>query len=225
MPIGLVIGLNYGLSQHVLPGLSADYLAQPAWGATSLDKVVGKWAIILSLLAAIVVLVATLFRHLDAPVRTLGAGAEASLLPIFNTASLVGFGAVIAALPIFAEVTRLLDGAPGGPLVSLALSTSLLAGITGSASGGMSIALGALGAEYAAAAAQAGIDPGLLHRGTALATGGLDALPHNGAVVTLLGICGLSHRQAYGDIFVVAVAIPVVALVVVIALGLGLGTL
>lgn len=87
----------------------------------------------------------------------------------------------------------------------------------------MSIALQALGAEYAATAVAAGIDPALLNRVTTLATGGLDALPHNGAVVTLLAICGLSHRRAYGDLFVVAVAIPVVALLVVLALGLGFG--
>ena len=59
---------------------------------------------------------------------------------------------------------------------------------------------------------------------TTLATGGLDALPHNGAVVTLLSICGLSHRDSYGDIFVVAVAIPIVALVAVVGLGLTVGS-
>ena len=224
-PILLVIISNYALSQHILPNLAADYLQTPAYGSTTLDKVVGKWASILSLVGASALLWATLFRQLDKPVKTLGAGAEASLMPIFNTASLVGFGAVIAALPIFAAVAAALEAAPGGTVVSLALSTGLLAGITGSASGGMSIALAALGDGYAAAAAAEGIDPALLHRVTALATGGLDALPHNGAVVTLLAICGLPHRQSYGDIFVVAVAIPLVALLAVIGLGLAFGSL
>jgi H+/gluconate symporter-like permease len=103
--------------------------------------------------------------------------------------------------------------------VSLALSVNILAGITGSASGGMSIALQTLGAHYVEVAQAAGISPQLLHRVTAIATGGLDALPHNGAVITLLSICGLSHRQAYPDIFVVAVLAPVAALVAVVALG------
>jgi H+/gluconate symporter-like permease len=142
------------------------------------------------------------------------------VLPIFNTASLVGFGAVIATLPAFELIKGFLDqlGA-GNPLVSLALSVNLLAGVTGSASGGMSIALQTLGAEYLALANTAGIAPDLLHRVTTVATGGLDSLPHNGAVVTLLSICGLSHRQAYKDIFMVAVLFPILALVLLVTLG------
>ncbi|MDP3829156.1 MAG: GntP family permease, partial [Polaromonas sp.] len=104
-------------------------------------------------------------------------------------------------------------------LVSLSISVNVLAGITGSASGGMSIALQTLGSTYLAMAQAAGIHPDLLHRVTAIATGGLDALPHNGAVITLLSICGLTHRQSYLDIFVVAVVVPVVVLVAVVWLG------
>ena len=105
------------------------------------------------------------------------------------------------------------------PLISLAVSVNVLAGITGSASGGMSIALQTLGQDYVRMAAEAGIPAELLHRVTAVATGGLDSLPHNGAVITLLSICGLTHREAYPDILVVAVLVPVVALVALIALG------
>jgi H+/gluconate symporter-like permease len=150
------------------------------------------------------------------PAGSLGAGANASVLPIFNTASLVGFGAVVAGLPAFALVEALIEGIGGGPLVSLAISTNVLAGVTGSASGGMRIALDALGETYLAAAAAEGISPEALHRVTSIATGGLDALPHNGAVITLLSICGLTHRQSYGDIFMVAVAGPLLALCTVL---------
>jgi hypothetical protein len=83
------------------------------------------------------------------------------------------------------------------PLISLAIAVNLLAGMTGSASGGMSIALATLGDTYLAMGQAAGISPELMHRVTAVATGGLDALPHNGAVITLLSICGLTHRQSY----------------------------
>ena len=99
------------------------------------------------------------------------------------------------------------------------MAVNLLAGITGSASGGMSIALSTLGKTYTELGRAAGIAPELLHRVTAIATGGLDALPHNGAVITLLSICGLTHRQSYPDIFVVPVAAPLVALAVVVTLG------
>lgn len=104
-------------------------------------------------------------------------------------------------------------------MVSLALSVNVLAGVTGSASGGMSIALEALGDQFRTMAVEQGIDLELVHRVTAIASGGFDALPHNGAVITLLGICGLTHRQSYKDIGVVAVLIPVIALVAVIILG------
>ncbi|MFD1378228.1 hypothetical protein [Fodinicurvata halophila] len=96
--------------------------------------------------------------------------------------------------------------------------------MTGSASGGMSIALTTLGGVYMEMAQAVGISPDLMHRVTAVATGGLDALPHNGAVITLLAICGLTHREAYLDIAVVAVVIPIIALTVLIILGTLLGS-
>ncbi len=102
------------------------------------------------------------------------------------------------------------------PLISLAVAVNILAGITGSASGGMSIALATLGETYLEMGQAANIAPDVLHRITAIATGGLDALPHNGAVVTLLAICGLTHRESYGDLAMVAVIFPLVSLVVAI---------
>jgi H+/gluconate symporter-like permease len=132
----------------------------------------------------------------------------------------VGFGAVIASLPAFALIRDAVLGiAPGNPLISLSIAVNILAGITGSASGGMSIALQTLGEHYLEVSKSAGISPELMHRVTTIATGGLDALPQNGAVITLLTICKLTHRQSYGDIFVVAALSPIVALIAVIVLG------
>ncbi|MDI6745898.1 MAG: GntP family permease [Rhodocyclaceae bacterium] len=219
-PVVLVIVLNYAFSSLLFPALDTRYLAQELYGSTSIDAVRGIWAIIGSLTLACLLLLALCWQRLANFRRSLDDGANASVLPIFNTASLVGFGAVIATLPAFELIKGFVDelGA-GNPLVSLALSVNLLAGVTGSASGGMSIALQTLGAEYLALAKTAGIAPDLLHRVTTVATGGLDSLPHNGAVVTLLSICGLSHRQAYKDIFMVAVLFPILALVLIVTLG------
>ncbi|MFQ6547686.1 GntP family permease [Aestuariibius sp. 2305UL40-4] len=219
LPIVIVIALNYTLSVHVLPALDTSYLAHPEFGAATIADVRGIWAIIVSLTVAILAILALNRSRLADIPGSLGDGANASVLPIFNTASLVGFGAVVAALPAFALVRGAVEGLGGGVLVSLALSTNILAGLTGSASGGMSIALEALGADYLALARDQGISPELLHRVTSIATGGLDSLPHNGAVITLLAICGLTHRESYRDIAIVAVAAPIVALVVVIVLG------
>lgn len=115
-------------------------------------------------------------------------------------------------------------GLGGGPLVSLAVATNILAALTGSASGGLTIALDALGETYMRLAAEQGIDPALLHRVAAIGSGTLDSLPHNGAVVTLLAVCGSSHGKSYRDIFMVAIVGALVALVVVIALGTALGS-
>ncbi|MEM9911478.1 MAG: GntP family permease, partial [Pseudomonadota bacterium] len=83
-------------------------------------------------------------------------------------------------------------------------------------SGGMSIALEALGATYLEMAEEAGISPELLHRVAALSSGGFDVLPHNGAVITLLAICGLTHVKSYFDIFMVAVIGPITGLLAVL---------
>lgn len=224
-PVVLVIALNYLLATWLLPALDTTYLAEPRFGETAIGNVRGIWAVIAALAAAIVLLVALQRAHLTNLSHTLEQGATGSVLPLLNTASQVGFGAVIASLAGFALIRdAVLTIAPDNPLVSVSIAVNILAGITGSASGGMSIALQTLGDTWLAMGQAAGIAPDLLHRVTAIATGGLDALPHNGAVITLLGICGLSHRQAYLDIFVVAVAIPVLALVAVVVLGTVFGS-
>ncbi|NIC43452.1 GntP family permease, partial [Aquabacterium sp. A08] len=188
-PIVLVVALNYALSAWWLPRLDVAYLAEPLYGATRLEAVRGVWSIIVALLAANGLLLALGWRHLGAVSDTLNAGATAAVAPIFNTASQVGYGAVIASLAGFVLIRDAVLGlAPGNPLVSLSIAVNALAGITGSASGGMSIALQTLGSTYLGLAQAAGISPELLHRVTAIATGGLDALPHNGAVITLLTI-------------------------------------
>jgi H+/gluconate symporter-like permease len=224
-PVALVIALNYLLATWWLPALDTGYLAEARYGATDIDRVRGIWAVIIALSAAIVLLLVLQRQQLSHIGRTLEQGASGSVMPLLNTASQVGFGAVIASLAGFALLRDAVLGiAPDNPLISMSIAVNILAGITGSASGGMSIALQTLGETWLAMGQAAGIAPDLLHRVTAIATGGLDALPHNGAVITLLGICGLSHRQSYTDILVVAVLIPLLALATVVMLGSALGS-
>ena len=221
LPLGLVIVLNLAFTFFIIPALDTAYLAQPEYGETDVGTLRGVWSIIAALTLSSVMLVLLNLARLRAILGdTLDRGAADSLKPIFNTASLVGFGAVIASLSAFTMIRDWVVTAGGdNPLISLAIGTSLLAGMTGSASGGMSIALSTLGDTYLQMGQEAGIAPALLHRVTAVATGGLDALPHNGAVITLLTICGLTHREAYRDIAVVAVVIPILALILLITLG------
>ena len=225
-PLVLVLVLNLAFTFVLIPSMDTSYLAQPEFGETDVGALRGVWSIIAALTLSSLVLVMVNWARLAKGLsETLDDGAKDSLKPIFNTASLVGFGAVIASLSAFALIRDWVVTAGGdNPLISLAIGTSLLAGMTGSASGGMSIALSTLGETYLEMGLAAGISPELLHRVTAVATGGLDALPHNGAVITLLTICGLTHKQAYKDIAVVAVLIPLAALVVLIVLGTMLGS-
>jgi H+/gluconate symporter-like permease len=224
LPLVVVIGVNFLMAMVVLPRLDTAFLAEERWGATSLQAVGGVWAVAVALAAAIVMLIVVNRRRLPALRQSMDAGANASVLPAVSVASLVGFGAVVAALPAFAMVREWVLSIGGGPLVSLAAATNLLAALTGSASGGLTIALDALGETYMRLAAEQGIDPALLHRVAAIGSGTLDSLPHNGAVVTLLAVCGSTHGRSYLDIFIVAVVGALLALAVVIVLGSAFGS-
>ena len=126
---------------------------------------------------------------------------------------------MVAAMPAFAVVRDAVLSIGGGPLVSLAVAANVLAALTGSASGGLTIALDALGATYMTRAAEIGLDPALLHRVAVIGSGTLDSLPHNGAIVTLLAVCGQTHRESYFDIVMVCIVGAVIALAAVIGLG------
>src|SRR5207342_2183972 len=143
------------------------------------------------------------------------AAVAGALLASMNTASEYGFGGVIALLPGFVVVADALKAIPN-PLINEAISVTVLAGITGSASGGMSIALAAMADTFIAGAEAAKIPLEVLHRVAAMASGGMDTLPHNGAVITLLAVTGLTHRQSYKDVFAITV-IKTLAVFVVIA--------
>ena len=224
LPLVVVVAVNVVMSMLVWPRLELSFLAEERWGGTSLAAVGGVWSVATALAAAIATVVVVNWSRLPLLRESMDAGANASVLPAFGVASLVGFGAVIAALPAFAVVRDWVLAIGGGPLVSLAVATNILSSLTGSASGGMTIALDALGATYLRLAGEAGIDPALLHRVTTISAGTLDSLPHNGAVVSLLAVCGLTHRESYRDMVMVGIVGALLALLAVIGLGSSLGS-
>ncbi len=223
-PIVVVILVNLVLSLIVLPRMDLSFLAKPEWGGVSPAAVSGVWSVIAALSCAILTVLALNVRRIPDLRATMDAGVNASALPVISVASLVGFGAVVAALPAFAMVRDVVLGIGGGPLVSLAVATNILAALTGSASGGLTIALDALGGTFLERAAHIGMDPALLHRVAVISSGTLDSLPHNGAVVTLLSVCGSTHSDSYKDVFIVAIVGALVALAVVIGLGTLVGS-
>lgn len=222
-PILVVLLVNLLMSFWILPGADTGFLAEPRFGATSVEAVSGVWSVVTALTAASLLLVAVHWQRLPTLRQSLDAGASASVLPALNTASLVGFGAVVAALPAFALVGAAFLSLPGGPLVSVAVAANVMGAITGSASGGLIIALNALGETYAQLAIAAGVDPALMHRVASISSGVMAMLPHNGAVVTLLGICAATQRGSYREIMMVGLVGPMLALIAVIVLGLLFG--
>ena len=208
-PLICVLGITLVLQKMVFPHWDISSWASEApykMDPHSLAGTMNNWALMIALAIGIVIALLMNPRRIQGKLAHLiNAGAAGSLLAVLNTASEVGFGNVIKALPGFSVIAHALMGInrSGGPLLSEAVTVNILSGITGSASGGMSIALDTFANDYLAWAHDAGIDPQLLHRVAAMASGGMDTLPHNGAVITLLAITGLTHRQSYKDIFAV----------------------
>jgi H+/gluconate symporter-like permease len=208
LPLILVLGLNFVLS-HRSWGLRAWYAASElkrGFPTANIDAALPTWALIVALLAGNA---AALLIHRPRALRGLPAALSAAtagaLLAIFNTASEVGFGNTVKTLPGFRVIQTRVFLLSRHVLISEAVAVNILAGITGSASGGLSIALEVMGAQYLELARAQGISPDLLHRVASMAAGGMDTLPHNGAVITLLAVTGLTHRQAYADIFAITV--------------------
>jgi len=220
LPLVLVAALNkvftifinnsYGKTYDIsMPGLDKPI-------GVTISSVAAIWAVEGALLLGILVVFVFAFRTVTEKFAEGSKSAiSGALLASMNTASEYGFGAVIAALPGFIVIRDALKAIPH-PLVNEAVTVTALAGITGSASGGMSIALAAMAEQFTAAANAAGISPEVLHRVASMASGGMDTLPHNGAVITLLAVCGLTHRQSYKDIFAIT-CIKTTAVFVIIA--------
>lgn len=219
LPLVLVIGVNALFTYVLFPNMSMTLITD---NFPNVDpaKITGLWALIIALVIACTTLVISRLGHWENLGATINKGVFGFMLPLFNTASEVGYGAVIAGLAGFAIIRdAVLNVTPHNPLISEAVAMNVLAGITGSSSGGLSIALQTLGADYLRMAQEVGISPELLHRVAVLSAGGFDTLPHCGAIITLLSICRLTHRQSYLNIAAVTMGGPFIALVTVITLG------
>ncbi|QOG20768.1 MULTISPECIES: GntP family permease [Bradyrhizobium] len=219
LPLVVVIGTNFLMSLVVFPRLDFSFLSEEQWGGTTIGAVSGVWSVIVALVAANLTVLLVNLRRLPSVRESLDAGANSAALPMLMIASLVGFGAVVAALPAFATVRDAVFSIQGGPLVSLAVSMNVLAGLTGTASGGMAIVLNAFGDDFMRLAAEHHLAPELMHRITTMSAGTLDALPHNGTVLLLLQISGLTHRESYLDMVMTVIVSCIIALVAVLILG------
>lgn len=227
IPLLAVLILNKVFTNIMSTWNQANIQSIPALKATNVAASHPIWALVAALVIGIVLTLIIGWKNIKTEanaVKAINAGAIGSLLAIMNTASETGYGNIIKSLPGFKVVADfMLSIDPGTPLVSEAIAVNVLAGITGSASGGMSIALEAMGKTYLDWANRVGISPELLHRIASMSSGGMDSLPHNGAVITLLAITGLTHKSSYPDIGMCTVVIPFIVTFICIFINMAFG--
>lgn len=224
LPLLIVLVGNLVLTRYMLTWDAAHFASK--YPGLVLNNVVGIWALTVSLCLAIIVSIAIGWKRVK-PIglgKMLYAGTLGSLLAVMNTASEVGYGGVVASLPGFSSIAKAFMNinAGGSPLLATAISTTIISGVTGSSSGGLSVSIEVLGKHFVNWMNVTGTNPEVMHRIMAMASGGMDTLPHNGAVVTLLAYCGLTHKQAYMDIFAVTLMKTFVAFIAVGLATLGL---
>lgn len=199
-------------------GFDFTAIGLDSFGKVELSSVLAIWSVQMALVVGIIATLLYDWKKVKVNFQAgLNTSISGALLASMNTGAEYGFGGVIAALPGFGVISKGISETFTNPLVNGAVTTTTLAGITGSASGGMGIALSAMSEKYLAAINQFNIPPEVMHRVISMASGGMDTLPHNGAVITLLAVTGLTHRQAYRDIFAITI-IKTLAVFVIIAL-------
>ena len=179
--------------------------------AASVGKVQAIWsitvALIFSSIAAVFVGRKKFFSSKENFLETINFGAASSCAAVLNVASGFAFGSVMVSMPGFFPIKEILIeiGNNAGPLISAVITTNIMGGITGSASGGLTIALSMLGETWSQMAIAQNIPLEVLHRIVSIAAVGIDPVPHCGALVTLLAICGLTHKEAYFDIIILMI--------------------
>ncbi len=177
-----------------------------------------KFAVETSVLFGVIIATVLMYKRIKGGisewVKVFNKGAADSGVAILNTAIVVGFGGVVQNTQGFTDLIAKIQTMNISPLVFVSVAVAICAGACGSASGGMGVAFNALKDIFATL----GVNPEYIHRAGAIAAGTLDTLPHQGAQITLLGICKVTHKQAYFDIAVTQILIPAITLVIFIPL-------
>ncbi len=170
-----------------------------------------SWNVVSAVFAGVALATILMFNKVAGGVnewiKVFNKGAADSGVAILNTAIVVGFGGVVKNTQAFSDLVSWLQGINILPLVFVMITVAVCAGACGSASGGMSVAFNALTDTFLAL----GVPLKYVHRISAIAAGTLDTLPHQGAQITLLGICKLTHKEAYFDIAITQIVIPFIA--------------
>ena len=215
IPIIIIFIVNLFFSKVYYENIDGSYLKE---FNTTLSNVSGTWSVIIAIVLADLFLIITNFKKIKNLKSVLDKGVTNSFKPLLNSSAIVGYGSVIKSLAVFTLIQSIIFGVSSNPIISEALSVNLICGLTASASGGLGISLDALAPTYLQMSQAMNISPEILHRIASLSSGGLDTLPHNGAVITTLAICSLTHKEAYKDMFVTSVLIPIFTTAIIVLL-------
>lgn len=214
-PIIIIFITNLFFSKVYYENINGEYLSS---FNTTLSNVSGTWSVIIAIVLANLFIILTNYKNIKNLKSALDIGVSNSFRPLLNSSAIVGYGSVIKSLAVFSVIQTFIFGISSNPIISEALSVNLICGLTASASGGLGISLDALAPTYLQMSQALNISPEILHRIASLSSGGLDTLPHNGAVITTLAICGLTHKESYKDIFITSVVIPILTTAIVVIL-------
>lgn len=215
IPIIIIFITNLFFSKVYYENINGKYLSS---FNTTLSNVSGTWSVIIAIVLADLFIILTNYKNIKNLKSVLDTGVSNSFRPLLNSSAIVGYGSVIKSLAVFSVIQTFIFGISSNPIISEALSVNLICGLTASASGGLGISLDALAPTYLQMSQALNISPEILHRIASLSSGGLDTLPHNGAVITTLAICGLTHKESYKDIFITSVVIPILTTAIVVIL-------
>lgn len=213
LPILIIFVTNLFFSKIYYANVDGSYLSK---FGTTLSSISGTWSVIIAIVSADVFIILTNFKTIKNLKSVLDIGVTNSFRPLLNSSAIVGYGSVIKSLAVFGVIQTFIFGISQNPIISEALSVNLICGLTASASGGLGIALDALAPTYLQMSHALNISPEILHRIASLSSGGLDTLPHNGAVITTLAICGLTHKESYKDMFVTSVVVPIFVTTIIV---------
>lgn len=215
IPIVIIVAVNLVCSKVIYPNINSDYLKD--YG-TVLGKVSGNWSVLIALIISSIYIILVNVKKLTNLQGNLKEAASNSFAPLINSCAVVGFGSVVQGLAIFGIVQAFVLNLSSNPLISEFLSVNLLCGLTASASGGLGTTLEVLAPTLMDMGAKYGIGPQVLHRIASVSAGGLDSLPHNGATITTLQLCGMTHKQSYLDMFMCTVVFPILAALTIVIL-------
>lgn len=184
---------------------------------------VSMFGVIIALFVGIVLELALLRKNIRNPLKSLNISSTNAIGALLNTAAVVGFGGVVKGSAGFQSVVEYALSLDMNPLIAVGIAVNITAGVTGSSSGGLGIFCETLGQQYLAKFVEAGISPQVLHRISAIASSGLDSLPHSGATVTGIIAAGLNHKQAYRYVFgtnIVCTILGLIFAIIVASFGL-----